>query len=109
MRLPGGGGLEKMLMKQMKKLQEEAERTQQELEASRVEASAGGGAVTAVANGLGEILELKLAPEIVDPAEIEMLQDTILAALREVIGQAKQLQQEKTAGLTGGMGLPDLF
>lgn len=108
MNIPGGG-LSRQLIKQMEKLQQDLARTQEELAQARVEASAGGGVVTAVANGLGEVLELRISPEAVDPSDVEMLQDLILAAVREVLDRSRQLQQEKLGGLTGGLQIPGLF
>ena len=102
MKIPGGGGLQRQLMKQIEKMQEE-------LEAMRIEGSAGGGVVTAVANGSGELIELKISPEAVDPNDVEMLQDLVLAAVREALDKSRQLQQDKMGGVMGGMGLGGLF
>jgi len=109
MNIPGSGGLQRQLMKQMEKLQRDIAKTQEELGATRVEASAGGGVVTAVANGLGDLVELHIAPEAVDPGDVEMLQDLILAAVREAIEKGRKLQEEKMGGLTGGLGIPGLL
>ena len=98
MKIPGGGGLQRQLMKQIEKMQEE-------LEAMRIEGSAGGGVVTAVANGSGELIELKISPEAVDPNDVEMLQDLVLAAVREALDKSRQIQQDKMGGVMGGMGL----
>lgn len=109
MMMPGGGGFQRQLMRQMEKLQKDLKEAQDELAELRVEASAGGGAVTAVANGSGELIELRISPEAVDPDDIEMLQDLVLAAVRESLEKARQAQQEKLGGLTGGLGLPGLL
>ncbi len=109
MKIPGSGGLQRQLMRQMEKLQRDMEKAQEELGEERVEASAGGGAVTAVANGLGDLVELRISPEAVDPEDVEMLQDLVLAAVREAIEKGRRLQEEKMGGLTGGLGIPDLF
>jgi DNA-binding YbaB/EbfC family protein len=108
MRIPGGGRLEKQLMQQMEKLQRDMAEAQSELEALRVEASAGGGVVTAVANGQGELIELRISPEAVDPNDVEMLQDLILAAVREALEKGREVQEEKMGGITGGLGIPGL-
>ncbi len=108
MRMPGGGGLERQLLRKMEKLQSEMKTVQQELEKVRVEASSGGGAVTAVANAQGELLELKISPEAVDPGDVEMLQDLVLAAVREALEKGRQVQEEKLGSITGGLGLPNL-
>jgi DNA-binding YbaB/EbfC family protein len=108
MRIPGGGGLEKQLMRQMEKLQQDMAAAQEELGQLRVEASAGGGAVTAVANGQGELIELRISPEAVDPEDVEMLQDLVLAAVREALEKGRKAQEEKMGGITGGLGIPGL-
>ncbi len=109
MKLPGGGGLERQLMRQMQKLQEDLEAAQQELADLRVEGTAGGGAVTVVCKGSGEPVEVRISPEVVDPQEIEMLQDLVLAALRDGLEKAREAQQERMGDLTGGLGLPGLL
>jgi DNA-binding YbaB/EbfC family protein len=108
MKIPGGGGLEKQLMRQMEKLQRDMGVAQEELGQLRVEASAGGGAVTAVANGQGELIELRISPEAVDPGDVEMLQDLVLAAVREALEKGRKAQEEKMGGITGGLGIPGL-
>ncbi len=109
MKIPGGGGMERQLMKQMEKLQRDMEEAQRQLGELRVEATAGGGAVTAVANGSGDLLELRISPEAVDPSDVEMLQDLVLAAVREALEKSHKAQEEKMGGLTGGLGIPGLF
>ena len=107
MKIPGGG-MQRQLMQQMQKLQQDIEAAQQELGDLRFEASAGGGAVTAVANGHGELVDLSIAAEAVDPSDVEMLQDLVLAAVREALQKARAAQEEKMGGLTGGLGIPGL-
>jgi len=109
MKIPGGGSLQKQLMRQMEKLQQDLQNAQDELAALRVEAAAGGGVVKATVNGSGELLELKISPEAVDPNDIEMLQDLIVAAVREAFENARKVQEEKMGILTGGLGIPGLF
>jgi len=106
MRIPGGGGPEKQLVRQMERLQREMEAAQRELADLRVEAAAGGGAVRAVANGQGELIELHISPEAVDPNDLEMLQDLVLAAVREALEKGLRVQEEKMGDITGGLGLP---
>ncbi|UCH35799.1 MAG: YbaB/EbfC family nucleoid-associated protein [Armatimonadota bacterium] len=98
-------GLEKMLADQIQKMQ----RLQQELGEERVQASAGGGMVEATASGLGDLIEVKIKPEAVDPNDVEMLQDLVLAAVREALSKARDIQQQRTAELTGGLDIPGLF
>lgn len=109
MKIPGGGSLQRQLARQMQQFQEDLKSAQAELADLRIDASAGGGAVTAVANGAGELLELRISPEAVDPQDVEMLQDLILAAVRESLEKARKAQEERLGGLTGGLGLPGLF
>jgi DNA-binding YbaB/EbfC family protein len=106
---PLKGGLQKMLLEQVQKVQQNLVKTQEELANERVEATAGGGMVTAVATGVGEIVEIRIAREAVDPDDVELLQDTVLAAVREAIAKAKQLQGERMQEATGGLSIPGLF
>ncbi|MBN1459082.1 MAG: YbaB/EbfC family nucleoid-associated protein [Armatimonadetes bacterium] len=108
MNIPGGGGLQKQLLKQMQKLQQDMKAAQDELADLRVEASAGGGVVKAVANGQGELIELHISPEAVDPADVQMLQDLVLAAVREALEKGRAEAEEKMGGITGDLGIPGL-
>lgn len=108
MKIPGGGGLERQLLRQVEKLQREMKAVQDELADMRVEASSGGGAVTAVANAQGELLELRISPEAVDPDDVDMLQDLVVAAVREAIEKGRAIQEEKMGAITGGLGIPGL-
>jgi DNA-binding YbaB/EbfC family protein len=101
---PLKGGIEKLVMEQMRRLNELQEALKQE----RVEASAGGGMVRCACTGLGELIEVVISPEVVDPSDIEMLQDLVLAAVKEALDKAKVMQQERTAELTGGLDIPGL-
>jgi len=109
MRIPGGGPLQKQLLRQMEQFQRDMQAAQDELAKMRIEGSAGGGVVKAVANGSGELLDLTISPDAVDPNDVEMLQDLVLAAVREALENAKKAQEEKLGGLTGGLGIPGLF
>ena len=104
---PGFGGNIGNLMKQAEKMQKDIQRVQAEMEEKLVEASAGGGAVSVVVSGKKEIKEIKLKPEVVDPEDIEMLQDLILVAVNEGIRKAEDLVGSEMKKLTGGM--PGLF
>ena len=105
---PGGMNMNN-LMKQAKKMQVQMMKVQQELEEKTVEASVGGGVVTVVANGKKEILEINIKPEVVDPDDVEMLQDLIIAAVNEATRKADEMIQNEMGKLTGGMGMPGLF
>jgi DNA-binding YbaB/EbfC family protein len=97
------------IMKQAQAMQEKMAKVQEEVAKKRVEASAGGGMVTVVANGKQEILSVKIDPEVVDPKEVEMLQDLIVAAVNEAQKKAQELMAEEIKGLTGGLQIPGLF
>jgi DNA-binding YbaB/EbfC family protein len=96
------------LMKQAKKLQEELERTQAEIATMRVEASSGGGMVKATVNGRGELVDLAIEKEVVNPADVEMLVDLVIAAVQEAQKNAQARTEEKLGPLTQGMNLPGI-
>lgn len=108
---PGGGGMGNMnnLMKQAKKMQEQMMKMQEELDEKTVEASAGGGVVTVKVNGKKEIIEIKIDPSVVDPEDVEMLEDLVMAATNEALRQADEMMQDEMGKITGGMGLPGMF
>lgn len=101
----GGGGMGN-LMNQMQKLQDEMAKTQAELESEEITATAGGGMVTVVATGDRKIKSITIKPEVVDPEDVEMLQDLVLAAINEVMEKIESLTEERMGGLTGGLNLP---
>lgn len=103
--IPGLGNL----MKQAQKMAEDTERIQQELHNERIEVSSGGGMVGVVVTGAGELLEVKIDPQVVDPEDVEMLQDLVVSAVREGLEKAAELKQSRLSELTGGMGIPGLF
>ncbi|HHZ12507.1 MAG: YbaB/EbfC family nucleoid-associated protein [Caldicoprobacterales bacterium] len=105
---PGMGNMNN-LMRQAKKMQEQMMKMQEELEEKTVEASAGGGVVTVVANGKKEIMEISIDPAVVDPDDIEMLQDLIMAAANEALRKAEEMVQSEMSKITGGMGIPGMF
>ena len=94
------------MMKQVQKLQQDVARLQEELKAERVEATAGGGVVRAVANGHGELQEVTIDPSVVDPSDIGLLQDLVVAAVSAAQRLAKQKAEERMRSLTGGLPLP---
>jgi hypothetical protein len=99
------------MLKQMQKMQEDMARVQTELQQESVTASAGGGAVTARVSGGLELLEVVIDPSAVDPEDVEMLQDVIVAAVNEAMRAAQQLAQDRLGSITGGlsgMGIPGL-
>jgi DNA-binding YbaB/EbfC family protein len=100
----GMGNLQRMAMQ----MQQGMVRVQEELAAAHVEGSAGGGVVKAVVNGKQEIVSVTIDPSAVDPSDVEMLQDLIVAAISEAQRAARQLSEEKMAAVTGGMRLPGM-
>lgn len=103
-----GGGMGNMnnMIKQAQKMQKDMMKVQEELELRQIEASAGGGAVTVVVTGKKELVSIKIKPEVVDPEDVEMLQDLILAAVNEAIRKAEEMVSGEMGKLTGGLGLP---
>ena len=96
------------MMKQVQKMQQEMARIQEELGNKTVEASSGGGMVTVVANGHQEVLELRIDPQAVDPDDVEMLQDMVLAAVNEALRKSRDLAAQEMAKVTGGLQIPGL-
>jgi hypothetical protein len=93
-------------MKQAQKMQKQMADTQAELETRVLEVTSGGGAIKVTITGKKEITEIKLSPDIVDPDDIEMLQDLILTAVNEAVRQADEMVNGEMSKITGGMGLP---
>lgn len=102
----GGGGGMGNLMSQMQKLQADMAAAQAALEAEEITVTAGGGAITVVATGDQKIKAITIQREVVDPDDVEMLQDLVLAAVNEALEKAHALQDERMGGLTGGLNLP---
>ncbi len=96
------------MMKQVQKVQADMARVQEELAQERVEATAGGGVVRAVANGHGDLLEVKIDPAAVDPNDVSLLEDLVLAAVGEALRKARDLAAERMRAVTGGLSLPGL-
>ncbi|MCX6374863.1 MAG: YbaB/EbfC family nucleoid-associated protein [Armatimonadetes bacterium] len=97
------------MMKQAKKMYEDVQKVQQELDAERIEATSGGGVVKAVVTGSGDLLEVKIDPQAVDPDDVEMLEDLVTTAVREALAKAKELAAERMQEATGGLGIPGMF
>jgi nucleoid-associated protein EbfC len=96
------------IMKQAQVMQQKIARMQQELETRQVEASAGGGMVTAVVNGKQQLVALRIERSVVDPDDIEMLQDLVVAATNEAIKKSQDMMQEEMGRITGGFNIPGL-
>lgn len=97
------------IMKQAQLMQQKMERMQQELAEREVEASAGGGMVTAVANGRQQLVSLRIERSVVDPEDVEMLQDLVLAAVNEALRKSQDMMQQEMAKITGGLNIPGLM
>ena len=107
--MPMGGMNQMQMMKQAQKMQQDLLKMQQEMETKEYEATAGGGVVTAVANGKRELLRITIGPEAVDPDDVEMLQDMVVAAANEALRKADAEQAASMSKLTGGLNLGGLF
>ena len=103
-----GGNMGKMLMKQMEEMQRKMARIQAELGAERIEGSAGGGMVTAIAEGLGALHAVKIKADVVDPDDVEMLEDLVTAAVNDALSRANARREERMSEVTGGMSLPGM-
>lgn len=96
------------MMKQFQKMQQEMMKLQEELGSRTVESTAGGGAVKVVANGRNELVSLEIKPEAVDPEDVEMLQDMVLAAVNEALKKAQDMVAREMGKITGGIKIPGL-
>jgi hypothetical protein len=99
----------KKMMQQAQRMQEQMLAAQEDLAGKTVEATAGGGKVTVVANGAGDVISIKIAKEVVDPEDVEFLEDLVLTAVKKAIEDGKNLAQSEMSKLTSGMGLPPGF
>jgi DNA-binding YbaB/EbfC family protein len=97
------------MLQQLQKLQEEMVKTQEALGDETVTVTAGGGAITVVISGHQEIQSITLEPEVVDPDDVEMLQDLVMAAVNEAIDKSQQLATDRLGALTGGLSIPGLM
>lgn len=97
------------MMRQVKKMQDEMQKTQEALKEKVVEGSAGGGAVTVKANGHKQILDIAIKPEVIDPEDAEMLQDLVLTAVNDALRNVDELVNKEMGRFTGGMNIPGLF
>ncbi len=97
------------LMKQVQKMQKDMVKLQEELQEKTVEATAGGGVVKVVASGKKQLVSIEIDPEAVDPEDVEMLQDLVLAAANEALQKAEDMVADEMGKLTGGLNMPGLF
>jgi DNA-binding YbaB/EbfC family protein len=106
--MPGGGGMGGM-MQQIQKLQEEMQKTQESLAEETLSVTAGGGAITIVITGRQVVQSIQINPEILDPDDVEMVQDLILAAVNEALEKSREMAAQRMSGLTGGLNIPGLM
>lgn len=105
--MPGmGGGINMNMIKKAQKMQEDMQKMQEELENATYTATAGGGMVTATVSGRREVTALEIDPEAVDPEDVEMLQDMVIAAVNEALRNAETAAAEGMQKITGGLNLP---
>ena len=97
------------IMKQAQKMQAKMIKIQEELAEKTVEASVGGGVVKVVASGKQQIMGIEIEKEVVDPDDVDMLQDLILAAVNDALAKSQEMAQEEMAKITGGMNIPGMF
>ena len=104
--MPMGGGMNMNMMKQAQKMQQELAKMQAELESSSFTATAGGGAVKATVSGKRELTALEIEPDAVDPEDVEMLQDMVIAAVNEALRKVDEASSSGMSKITGMKGLP---
>jgi DNA-binding YbaB/EbfC family protein len=101
--------MDRKMMNQLQQMQKKMMQAQEELGNATVEGSAGGGVITVTMNGHREIKAIQIAPDVVDPEDIEMLQDMLMAAIADASKKAEELSAAKMGPLTGGVNIPGLF
>jgi DNA-binding YbaB/EbfC family protein len=97
------------MLKQVQKMQKQMEQMQSEVEQKEFEVTAGGGAITVKVNGKKELLDIQIKPEVVDPDDVELLQDLVVAAVNEALRKADEIVSKEMGKVTGGMNIPGLF
>ena len=100
--------MNKFVMHQAQKLQEKLAKAQQELSDATLEASSGGGVIKVTINGQQQVKSVKISPEVINPDDVEMLEDLVLTAVNEAISQSQELAAKHLGGLTGGLKIPGL-
>jgi nucleoid-associated protein EbfC len=105
----GGGGGGGNMLSQLQKLQDEMAKTQEKLQDETIEVTSGGGMVKAVMNGHQKLMSLTIAKEAVDPDDVEMLQDMVLAAINEAVEKSQSMASDRMGALTGGLNIPGLM
>ena len=100
--------MSKSIMRQAQELQAKLAKAQEELSRTTLEASSGGGAVKVIINGQQEIQSIKISPEVIDPADVQFLEDLVLTAVNEALTKSQELAAKRLGGLTGGLKIPGL-
>ena len=108
-RIPGGAQGGGNMMKKIQEMQENMQRIQQEVESTEFSSTVGGGAVEVVVNGAHEVTAVNLNPEVVDPEDVEMLEDLIISAFNESIRKANEAMEKGMEQAKGGLSIPGLF
>lgn len=108
-RIPGGAQGGGNMMKKIQEMQENMQRIQQEVESTEFSSTVGGGAVEVVVNGAHEVTAVNLKPEVVDPEDVEMLEDLIISAFNESIRKANEAMEKGMEQAKGGLSIPGLF
>lgn len=103
--MPGGSGAPRDMMRRLQSLQDDLMKAQEEIAAMTITATAGGGAVTAIISGDGHLKSLQIQPDVVDPNDVEMLQDLIVAAINHGLEQVEKAAAERINAVRGGLGL----
>ena len=106
-RIPNQGGQANM-MKRLQQMQDDMARVQKECEEAEYKASAGGGAIDVTVNGSHQVVSVKIQPDVVDPEDVEMLEDLLVAAVNEAMRKADETMEREMGKITGGMNLPGL-
>ncbi len=100
--------MNKFIMRQAQELQAKLAKAQQELSNTTIEASSGGGAVRVTIDGQQKLQSVKISPEVINPEDVELLEDLVLTAVREAIAKSQEAAAERLGGLTGGLKIPGL-
>ncbi len=108
-RIPGGANQGGNMMKKIQEMQENMQKIQQQVEETEFSSSVGGGAVEVIVNGAHEVVAVNLKPEVVDPDDVEMLQDLIISAFNESIRKANEAMEKGMESAKGGLSIPGLF
>lgn len=107
-RIPNQGGGQAQMMKRIQQMQEDMARVQRECEEAEYKASAGGGAIDVTVNGSHQVVAVKIQPDVVDPEDVEMLEDLLVAAVNEAMRKADETMEREMGKITGGMNIPGL-